>query len=111
MFLVDSAGRRPLLIGGSALCGAALLMLAVADHLHSTGLVVTAMCIFILSFSGSYAGVFWVLLSELFSMTAKAPAASLATAVLFAAGECAQVWPCAGHQANFCCTGRFHCWQ
>ncbi|KAK9803469.1 hypothetical protein WJX73_005311 [Symbiochloris irregularis] len=91
MFLVDSAGRRPLLIGGSALCGAALLLLAVADHLHSTGLVVTAMCIFILSFSGSYAGVFWVLLSELFSMAAKAPAASLATAVLFAAGAVADL--------------------
>ena len=88
MFLVDSAGRRPLLIGGSIACGAALLMLAAADHLHSAMLVVAAMCLFIMSFSASYAGVFWVLLSELFSMGAKAPAASLATAVLFAAGVC-----------------------
>jgi hypothetical protein len=34
----------------------------------------------------SWAGVFWVLLSELFSMSAKSPAASAATATLFLTG-------------------------
>lgn len=34
----------------------------------------------------SWAGVFWVLLSELFSMSAKSPAAAAATAVLFLTG-------------------------
>lgn len=38
--------------------------------------------------SVSWAGVFWVLLSELFSMSAKSPAASAATAVLFLTGVC-----------------------
>lgn len=37
-------------------------------------------------FSASWAGVFWVLLSELFSMAAKSPATSAATATLFATG-------------------------
>ena len=94
MFLVDSAGRRPLLIWGSALCGLSLLALGVADHLHSAHLMVAAMCAFIMAFSASYAGIFWVLLSELFSMTAKAPAAAAATAALFIAG------------AHCCCCGR-----
>ena len=87
MFLVDTAGRRPLLVWGSALCGVALLGLGLADALGSAALMVVAMCAFILAFSASYAGVFWVLLSELFSMSAKAPAAAAATAALFLAGE------------------------
>jgi hypothetical protein len=39
--------------------------------------------------SVSWAGVFWVLLSELFSMSAKSPAVSAATATLFLTGKCA----------------------
>ena len=37
----------------------------------------------------SWAGVFWVLLSELFSMSAKSPATAAATAVLFLTGAVA----------------------
>ena len=89
--LVDTAGRRPLLIWGSACCCLSLLALALADWATSAVLVVVSMCIFILAFSLSYAGVFWVLISELFSMSVKSPAASAATSMLFIAGGRAQI--------------------
>jgi hypothetical protein len=87
LFLVDSLGRRPLLLWGSAGCAAALAALAAADWLALRSFLVVSMCLFIFSFSLSWAGVFWVLLSELFSMSAKSPAASAATAALFLTGE------------------------
>lgn len=59
--------------------------------------MISAMCLFILAFSASYAGIFWVLLSELFSMPAKAPAAALATAVMFAAGVLSVASPPSSH--------------
>eukprot|EP01026_Neomeris_dumetosa_P079935 TRINITY_DN8786_c0_g1_i3.p3 TRINITY_DN8786_c0_g1~~TRINITY_DN8786_c0_g1_i3.p3 ORF type:complete len:121 (-),score=8.63 TRINITY_DN8786_c0_g1_i3:65-427(-) len=46
-------------------------------------LCLLALCLFIFCFSISQAGVFWVVVSELFSMEVKSPAASLAMAVLF----------------------------
>ncbi len=51
------------------------------------GLLLLGMCAFIFFFSLSWAGVFWVLLSELFSMGAKSPATACATAVLFLTGK------------------------
>ena len=86
LLLVDSAGRRPLMLWGSAACTAALLLLAVGDWRRSPLLMLVAMCLFLLAFSASYAGLFWILCSELFSMQAKASAASAATAMLFAGG-------------------------
>ena len=55
--------------------------------MHSTTFEVVAMAAFMLAFNSSYAGVFWVLISEMFSMTSKAPAVSAATAMLFTAGQ------------------------
>ena len=92
MLLVDSLGRRTLMIQGSVYCGVALVLVGIADALGSAVLMITAMCLFILAFSASYAGIFWVLLSELFSMGGKAPAAALATAVMFAAGMAFLHW-------------------
>ena len=94
MLLVDTTGRRTLMIQGSLGCGLALLLVGLADFLGSGLLMIMAMCAFILAFSASYAGIFWVLLSELFSMPGKAPGAALCTAVMFAAGGCPGV-PCA----------------
>ena len=85
-FLVDTVGRRPLLLWGSAGAAAAMFVLAIADGLSITPLLVVGMCLFIFSFSASWAGIFWVLLSELFSMSAKSSATSTATAVLFMVG-------------------------
>jgi Sugar (and other) transporter len=90
-FLVDTVGRRPLLLWGSLGSSISLFLLIPGDWLDSHGLLVTGMCLFIFSFSISWAGVFWVLLSESFSMGAKSPAASAATAVLFLTGAVADM--------------------
>lgn len=84
--LVDSLGRRPLLLGGSLGCAAALGALVAADALSSVPFLLAGMCCFVLAFSISWAGVFWVLLSEFFSMSVKSPAAAAATSVLFLTG-------------------------
>lgn len=79
-----------LIFGGSS-AALAMVLLAVADYMVNPVLVVCSMCIFIASFSLSYAGVFWVLISELFSMSTKAPAAAAASAMLFLAGAVANL--------------------
>jgi len=94
LLLVDSAGRRPLMLCGSAACTGALLLLAAGDWRGSPALMLAAMCLFLLAFSASYAGLFWILCSELFSMQAKASAASAATAMLFAGGARPGMGPC-----------------
>lgn len=91
VFLIDTAGRRPLLIWGGTSAALSMVILAVADHLAKPVFVLIAMCLFIASFSLSFAGVFWVLVSEIFSMSSKSPAASAATAVLFLAGAAANL--------------------
>ena len=91
VYLIDTAGRRPLLIWGGSISALAMVLLAVADYLVRPLLVVIAMCLFIAAFSMSYAGVFWVLVSEIFSMSTKSPAASAATAMLFLAGAVANL--------------------
>lgn len=91
VYLIDTAGRRPLLIWGGSAAALAMVLLSVADYLVQPVLVVIAMCLFIAAFSLSYAGVFWVLVSEIFSMSTKSPAASAATAMLFLAGAIANL--------------------
>ncbi|GAB4820262.1 hypothetical protein N2152v2_007308 [Parachlorella kessleri] len=85
-FLVDTLGRRPLLIYGSLGSSVALALLVPADWLGLVPFLVLGMCAFIFAFSISWAGVFWVLLSEMFSMSVKSPAVSAATAMLFLTG-------------------------
>lgn len=91
VWLIDTAGRRPLLIGGGSVAAGAMVLLTVADYFVNPVLVVIAMCLFIAAFSLSFAGVFWVLVSEIFSMSSKSPAASAATAMLFLAGAVANL--------------------
>lgn len=86
LILVDRVGRRPLLLVGSAVSTAAMTALAMSDAVHSAVLVVAAMSAFIVAFSASWAGVFWVLMSEMFSMSVKSPAIAAATAALFLTG-------------------------
>ena len=102
LLLVDRVGRRPLLIGGAAGCTASMAALTLAGWAtaSSTGngsdggggssgtvFLLTGLCAFILSFSVSWAGLYWVLVSELFSMGAKSAASSAATSMLFLTGE------------------------
>jgi len=91
MFLIDSewGGRRRLLLAGSYAMGAGMILLAIAATINSLGLVVFALIFFIFSFSASWAGGFWVIVSEVFSMRTKAAAASIVTSILFTAGAVA----------------------
>lgn len=86
MLLVDRWGRRPLLLLGSTLCAGFLGLTALGYWLSSVPLLIAGLDLFIGAFSLSWAGIFWVLLSEIFSMGAKSPACSAATALLFTAG-------------------------
>jgi hypothetical protein len=86
MALVDSMGRRPLLVWGSLGCGGAMLGLCVALVRKSVWLTAVCMCMYILSFSMTWAGVFWVICSEIFSMSIKSAAMALAMAALFLSG-------------------------
>ncbi|GBF87486.1 inositol transporter [Raphidocelis subcapitata] len=84
--LVDRVGRRPLLFFGGATSAAALFAAAGAVAAHSPAGVVVCMCAFLLGYSIGWASNYWVVVSELFSMTAKSPGSSAATAILFATG-------------------------
>jgi hypothetical protein len=50
LLLVDSLGRRPLLLWGSLGCAASLAALAVADWLALKAFLVACMCLFIFAF-------------------------------------------------------------
>ena len=85
-FLVDRVGRRPLLMWGSAGSALSLLVVAVADAVTSVALMVASMSLFIFFFSLSWAEIFWIILSEVFSMKAKSAAIAMCTATLFLVG-------------------------
>jgi len=89
--LVDRAGRRPLLLVGSAGSMLSLVLLGVADLFSSVLFIVICMSVFIFFFSASWAGIFWVILSESFSMEYKSSATFAATAALFLAGSLADL--------------------
>lgn len=92
MFLVDGAvGRRPLLIWGGVGMAANMVLLTAGMQIRSIPLVIIAESLYMFSFAVSWAGIFWVLMSEIFSMRVKAVAVSLATSVLFAGGAIANI--------------------
>jgi hypothetical protein len=68
LLLVDRAGRKPLLIWGGVGCSAALLAAGCALWAGSVALFLASLCVFIFAFSLSWAGLYWVVVSELFSM-------------------------------------------
>lgn len=86
LMTVDNLGRRPLLILGGVGCGLSLAAAAVAVASGSITAFLGCLCLFILAFSVSWAGLYWVVVSEIFSMTVKSPASSAATALLFLTG-------------------------
>jgi sugar porter (SP) family MFS transporter len=84
--LVDSFGRRPLLLYGNAFSAFGLSIAGLGFGMTSLPLTLVGLCTFIFAFSCSSASVFWVLVSEFFSMRVKSAAAALVTATLFFAG-------------------------
>ena len=50
LLLIDRLGRRPLLIGGSAVCCLAMLAIAAADAAADVPLLLAGMCTFIVAF-------------------------------------------------------------
>ena len=78
---------------------AGMAMMTVSESQGSVGGVVFSEYFYMLAFSSSWAGVFWVLLSEIFSMRTKAIAQSLATAVMFAGGALADLFFLSLHSA------------
>ena len=86
MLLVDRVGRRFLLVSGSLGTAASMVALAAAYAAANTFACLLAMCAFMLCFSASWAGVFWVVASELFGMRNKSAALSATAAWLFAVG-------------------------
>ena len=85
-FLVDVVGRRPLLLIGSFGMTIGMVLLNISLIIFSSGLAMTGLLVFIFTFSLSWAGIFWVIVSELFSMASKSSAMSLASFSLFLAG-------------------------
>jgi sugar porter (SP) family MFS transporter len=82
--LIDSWGRRPLLLGSLAgMCVSLVLLgLVFVLHLGAGDSLVALICIlaFVIAFAVGMGPAFWVLIAELFPLEARAAGASVATA-------------------------------
>lgn len=87
--LVDKQGRKPLLVFGSVSTSISLFLLSLGDALSSVPLMVASMSVFIFFFSLSWGAIFWIVLSEVFSMKNKSGAMAACTAALFLFGSVA----------------------
>ena len=84
--LIDRLGRRPLLFIGLALMVMSLLALAVAFHLGQgvtwlPSIALLGMLFFIVGFAISLGPIMWLMFAEIFPLSIRARAASLAAAV------------------------------
>lgn len=86
MLLVDSFGRRPLMIFGCLAIGLSHLAAAMAYriHLHGMAVLVLTLCA-IACYAMSLAPVTWVLISEIFPNRVRASAVSVSVAALWVA--------------------------
>lgn len=86
MFLVDKAGRKPLLIGGSLGMGICLSAMGFAAMRSDTGAWLLAFVLgYIACFAISVGPVTWIVLSEIFPAHHRARAMAVATATLWLA--------------------------
>ncbi len=111
IWLVDRAGRRVLLIAGSAVQTAALLTVALAFHLHLGGLfVLLPILVFIAAFASAMGPIPWIVISEIFPTKIRGSAMAVATLALWAADfVVAQTFPMLrssiGDSTTFCIYG------
>ena len=84
--MVDRVGRRPLLFIGSIASGLSLGVVCFGYAVYSVALTLLGMCAFMLAFASSFASIYWIVVSEMFSMRAKRSAIAFVTAALFASG-------------------------
>jgi len=92
IWLVDRAGRRPLLIAGVLGMVAALAVLGIAFRDTSQGAEgglgsITVLCLgaYIVSFAFSLGPIVWLMISEIYPYTVRAPAIAVSTAANWAA--------------------------
>ncbi|MFJ3379487.1 sugar porter family MFS transporter [Curtobacterium sp. NPDC090217] len=83
-FVVDRIGRKPLLIGGSIVLGVSMLVVAVVFGtgwltLPGQMLALAALAVFKAGFSLTWGPVMWVMLPELFPLSARSAGVSIAT--------------------------------
>jgi SP family arabinose:H+ symporter-like MFS transporter len=87
IFLIDRAGRRLLLLIGSAAMGVALALLGFAFRMNPvpTRLVLALVLFYVASFAVSMGAVIWVYIAELFPTRVRGRAMSVATMLIWAA--------------------------
>ncbi|WP_163859713.1 sugar porter family MFS transporter [Paenibacillus elgii] len=87
LWLIDKAGRKALLLVGSALMTVSLLVIGIAFHSgHTSGpLVLVFILVYVAAFAISLGPVVWVLLSEIFPNRIRGRATAIASMSLWAA--------------------------
>ncbi|MCM3268528.1 sugar porter family MFS transporter [Paenibacillus elgii] len=87
LWLIDKAGRKALLLVGSALMTVSLLVIGIAFHSGQTSgpLVLVFILIYVAAFAISLGPVVWVLLSEIFPNRIRGRATAIASMSLWAA--------------------------
>lgn len=87
LWLIDKAGRKALLLVGSALMTVSLLVIGIAFHSGQTSgpLVLIFILVYVAAFAISLGPVVWVLLSEIFPNRIRGRATAIASMSLWAA--------------------------
>ncbi len=86
MFLVDRAGRKPLLVITSAAMAIFLLALSIAAALHApASLLLVLIMLYVASFATGMGPVVWIVMSEIFPANVRAQAVALGNVVLWLA--------------------------
>ncbi|WP_010493526.1 sugar porter family MFS transporter [Paenibacillus elgii] len=87
LWLIDKAGRKALLLVGSALMTVSLLVIGIAFHSGQTSgpLVLISILVYVAAFAISLGPVVWVLLSEIFPNRIRGRATAIASMSLWAA--------------------------
>jgi SP family xylose:H+ symportor-like MFS transporter len=105
---VDGLGRKPLLIAGGAIMGAAMATLALCFQFHALGyFALGAMLVYIAGFALSWGPVCWVLLAEIFPNSIKGKALSIAVAAQWLANVVVS-WSFKVLDGNSALTAAFH---